>query len=221
MTRTAALPRRSTPSLGVNAPGDRRFRRPDVRPARRRRLGVWCWRAGRVVLVAGLAGAAGFGATRAIMASPLLLVGRVLVRGNARVSTAQVQKLVEDMQGQHILLVDLDEFRRRLAESPWVADATMRRLLPSTIEVRIAERTPMAIARAGARLYLVDEHGVVVDEFGPQYREYDLPIVDGLISKATNAAPIVDESRVALARRFLDALGGTGAARQRISQVDV
>ena len=29
------------------------------------------------------------------------------------------------------------------------------------------------------RLYLVDERGAVIDEFGPQYANLDLPIVDG------------------------------------------
>ena len=46
--------RRGLPVMtaGVAAPADRRFRRPDVRPARRRKLGQLAWRLGRVAIVA-------------------------------------------------------------------------------------------------------------------------------------------------------------------------
>ena len=29
-------------------------------------------------------------------------------------------------------------------------------------------------------MYLVDERGVIIDQYGPQYADLDLPIVDGL-----------------------------------------
>ena len=40
--------------------------------------------------------------------------------------------------------------------SPWVEEATLRRVLPATVEVTIRERRPMAIGRVGQALYLVD-----------------------------------------------------------------
>lgn len=220
MTRTVALPRRGTPSAGVAAPGDRRFRRPDVRPVGRRRIGLWCWQVGRVVFVVGVASAIGYGAASRILTSEWFRVGRVTVRGNVRASTIEIQSLIRDIKGEHILLVDLDDFRRRVTASPWVADATMRRLLPSTIEVRVAERTPIAIARVHERLYLLDEHGVLVDEFGPEHQEFDLPIVDGLVRQAEGGAA-VDASRAELSRRFFAALRADDSPRRRISQVDV
>ena len=68
--------------------------------------------------------------------------------------------------------------------SPWVEQAVLRRVLPSTVEVVIRERTPMAIGRIRGDLYLVDEEGLVIDEFGPNYAQFDLPIVDGLADAA-------------------------------------
>ena len=40
----------------------------------------------------------------------------------------------------NILTADLPGYRRRLLESPWVADAALRRVLPSTVEVFVSER---------------------------------------------------------------------------------
>ena len=54
---------------------------------------------------------------------------------------------------------DLAAYRRRLLESPWVADVALRRVLPSTVEVFVSERRPIGLCRLGSQLYLVDRAG--------------------------------------------------------------
>ena len=108
------------------------------------------------------------------------------MHGNVRLSSGEVQALVEDLRGSSILRVDLDAFRQRLVESPWVADVALRRVLPSTVEIFISERRPVGLCRMGPDLYLVDETGTVIDQFGPQYSEFDLPIIDGLVQPSPN-----------------------------------
>ena len=81
----------------------------------------------------------------------------------------------------------------------------------------------MAIARLGQQLYLVDERGVIIDEFGPQYREFDLPIVDGLVRRrpsrrAARSTPRGVRADRAVPRRR-SRRGRT--SRQRVSQIDV
>ena len=223
--RSGALLRRGLPaSAGVAAPGDRRFRRPDVRPGTRRTLGRWIWRACRLSIGLLIALFIGYAAIRTARTSRLLSVSHIVVRGNSRLSTSEVEALIQGIRGENILVANLDQYRRQLLDSPWVARASVRRLLPSTVEVRVVERAPMAITRLDGRLYLVDDAGVIVDEFGPQYREFDLPVVDGLIVGGPTggpAAPVVDDARAQLTRRFLDALQSAPALRQRVSQIDV
>ena len=38
----------------------------------------------------------------------------------------------------------------------------------------------MGVCRLNGQLYLVDRTGTLIDEFGPQYADLDLPIIDGL-----------------------------------------
>ena len=223
MSRAAA--RRGLPVMtaGVAAPADRRFRRPDARlPARRRKLGQLAWRLARIALIGGVVLLVVAWIGRAFLQSRLLAVSHLVVRGNTRLSTGDVQSLLDGLSGQNILRVDFADYRRRLMDSPWVADAMMWRVLPSTVGVQIVERVPMAVARLGQQLYLVDENGVIIDEFGPEYREFDLPLVDGLVRppSATGQAA-ANAAGVALTERFLDALRPQPDLRHRVSQIDV
>ncbi len=215
--------RRGLPSTsGVLAPADRHYRRPDVRPGRRRRIGQRFLQVGRLLAVAIVVAAATFWGGQAVVRSELLSVDRIVVRGNARLSTAEVETRLADLKGQHILDVDFSLYQRRLLDSPWVASVTIWRLLPSTVEVSVVERVPMAIARLGDQLYLVDRTGIIIDDFGPAYNDLDLPFVDGLMRRpAGDGASIVDAERVEVTARFLAALDAQPAIGRRVSQVDV
>jgi cell division septal protein FtsQ len=206
---------------GVAAPADRRFRRPDIRPGTRARLGQLAWRIGRLIAVLGITVAAATWAARALLDSSLLNVKHIVVHGNARLSAAAVESLLDGIHSERILTIDFEAYRKRVLDSPWVADVSMRRILPSTVELRLVERVPMAVARLGPQLYLVDRMGVIIDEFGPQYRDFDLPIVDGLVRTVGRGAPVADTARAQLTGRFLDALDTRPDFRGQISQVDV
>lgn len=217
-----AASRRGLPpaASGVAAPADRRFRRPDVRPGTRKRLGQLAWRFGKIALVIGATITAGTWSARAVLESSLLTVKHIVVYGNVRLSTTEVEALLGGIRSERILSIDFEGYRKRVMDSPWVADVSLRRVLPSTVELRVVERMPMAIARLGPQLYLVDRAGVIMDEFGPQYHDYDLPIVDGLVA-ISGGGPITDRDRVHLTGRFLESLTERPDLRKRLSQLDV
>jgi len=162
---------------------------------------------------------AGYRGVSLLVGAPALTVARLHVRGNARLSTGEVLAIVGALRGQSILRVDLPAYRERLLGSPWVHDASLRRVLPSTIEVTVVERVPMGLGRIGGRLYLIDPHGTLIDEYGPQHAEFDLPIIDGLAASRDSSA--IDPRRVALAARLLASLAPRADLSDRISQVDV
>lgn len=208
--------------MAVHAPADRRFRRKEVRPARNRRASDrrrWRTLLGLVVLA--IAGYAGQLAVRLVLSASAFQVIRITVRGNDRLATGEVLALLDGLKGESIVLADLASWRRRLLASPWVAEAAFRRELPSTIEVYISERRPMALGRLRGELYLVDERGTIIDDYGPNYVEFDLPIVDGLAVGNSEAGLAVDEARADLAARLIDALRPHKDLLRRVSQIDV
>ena len=208
--------------MSVRAPAAKNFRRARMKPGRRKgwrtRFG---WRQ-----VAGLASALvalyavyrGFDLV--VNASPIQ-VSRLIVRGNVRLSSGEVEALTEGLRGSSILLADLAAYREKLLESPWVADVAMHRVLPATVEVFISERRPVGLCRLGDDLFLVDREGVVIDQFGPRYAEFDLPIIDGLVRAPDAAKPTIDPARAELAARVIESLAGRRSLATRISQIDV
>jgi cell division septal protein FtsQ len=101
-----------------------------------------------------------------------------------------------------------------------VRDASLRRSLPSTLEIVVSERQPIGIARFKNGLYLVDESGTIIDQFGPQYADFDLPLIDGLAARSA-AGGSADEARGALAARVIESLKASREIARQLSQVDV
>jgi cell division septal protein FtsQ len=208
--------------MAVAAPADRRFRRSHVKPARRRR--AWAGRGWQLARVSAAVAVALYGVYRGaalVLSAEALHVTRITVTGNVRLSKGEVIALLDGARGQSMVTLDLERWRQRLLSSPWVETASMRRVLPGTITVQITERQPMGIGRLGDRLYLVDRTGTIIDEFGPNYADVDLPIVDGLASNPRDGAPLIDEARAALAARLLASLETRPDLAKRVSQVDV
>jgi cell division protein FtsQ len=205
----------------VAAQTDRRFRRHHVKPAQHRR--PW-----RMFTVPGLA-AFGivlvalvvflWGRAAAALAG-VLQVQHIVVHGNERVSKGEALGMLEGLRGQSLFTTDLDGWRQKLMRSPWVRDAALRRSLPSTVDVVISERAPVGVSRVGDTMYLVDERGILIDQYGPPYADLDLPIIDGLAAPSSDGSA-ADAARAELASRIITSLRARPAIAKRVSQIDV
>lgn len=205
----------------VAAPADKRFRRAHVKPSGKRRSRLrGAWIVARVVVGLTMVAYAAWRGAALVATAGSLRVTNLTVFGNQRLSTGEVLSLLDGLRGRHILGIDLGEWQQRLQSSAWVEEATLRRVLPATIEVRIRERRPMAIGRVASALYLVDANGVVVDEYGPTYADLDLPMVDGM-GGAGPGRGVMDEARVALAGRVIAGLAARPDLLGKVSLIDV
>ena len=166
--------------MAVQTRTDRRFRRAHVRPSRRRRASAARRKlAGGVAALCGIAVAAFF-LPGVLSSAGFLRVTTIAVRGQEHVSQGEILALIGPLRGQNILKADLETHRQHLMASGWVKTATLRRVLPSTIEISVEERVPVGLARLGGRLYLIDSGGTLIDEYGPRFADPGLPIIDGL-----------------------------------------
>jgi cell division protein FtsQ len=172
---------RGPTELGDEAPEGAFFRPKQRTRARRQRRGSL----GRTLLafhgaaIAALAVVAlWIGYTR-VMKSERLRVTRVEVRGGYFLSQGEVRELLGPAVGENILSLNIDDLKKRLRASPWVADASVQRTLPDTLRVEIGERSPVALAEVD-RLYLMDGNGTLIELYGPRTATFDLPIVRGL-----------------------------------------
>lgn len=208
--------------MSVKAATEKNFRRARVKPGKRRGSKRRVpWRAVRVAVVGVLVTYAVYRVCDLVVSASALQVQHISVHGNSKMSAGEIRALADGIRGKSILTADLSAYRRRLLASPWVADVGLRRVLPSTIEVFVSEREPMGLCRLQKQLYLVDRSGVVIDEFGPQYAQFDLPIIDGLVRPPSSGQPAIDERRAEFAARVLDGIAPRKDLARSISQIDV
>lgn len=208
--------------VGQAVATDKRFRRAHVKPSRKRSAGSQhAWFAVKLLIFVVVLGYTAYRGVTLVAAAPSLQIGHMVVRGHERLSTGEVLALVDGLRGQNILAVRLDEWQQKLLSSPWVERATIRRVLPSTVEITIHERRPMGIGRIGTAMYLIDGTGVIVDEYGPAYADLDLPIIDGLAALPQAGGSIVDPARAEFAARVIGALSARPEMAKQVSQLDV
>jgi cell division protein FtsQ len=142
-------------------------------------------------------------------------------QGNAHVTRAQLLSIFGEDVERNIFNVSLAERRAELERLPWVAHATVMRLLPNRMRVSIVERTPVAFVRQGSHIGLVDANGVLLDmplEAKPDAR-YSFPVVTGI----TAEEPLSTRSaRMKIYERFTTELDGSGEKiSQGLSEVDL
>ena len=207
--------------MRIAAPADKRFRRAQVRPATPRR---WkpTWRKVVMVVIAYAVAAAGlYVAADLALGAEALQIRNITVHGTERMSPGEVLAVLSGLRGQSMVSTDLESWRQKLLASPWVADAAIRRVFPGTVSVVVSEREPLGIGRIGDALYLIDQRGAIIDEFGPAYADFDLPVIDGLAAAPSPSGVLVDDGRAALAGRLLSDLRQRPDLLKRISQIDV
>ncbi len=207
--------------MPVAAPADKRFRRSHVHPGKKRNW-LPSWRTAAIVVV--VVAVVLYGAVRVagfVLGADALAVRSIAVTGTNRMPEGDVLAILDGLRGTSMVTADLEGWRQKLLDAPWVADASIRRVFPGTVAVEIAERQPLGIGQIRSALYLIDEAGIVIDEFGPKYAAFDLPIIIGLSPAAGDPDPSAAERRAALAGQVLADFQRHQDLARRVSQVDV
>jgi len=141
------------------------------------------------------------------------------ISGVQNASRAQVMDVIGENISRNIFSVPLDETKKRLEQIPWVESATVMRLLPNRLAINIRERTPVAFARIGSRIQLIDPNGVVLGMPASRQAKYSFPVIEGI----TDTEPL--SSRAAVMRiynRLVRELDSEGAHYSRdLSEVDL
>jgi len=207
--------------LGDEEP--RYLRRQKPVEIRRKKFSGRGWPFYRRVLVLSFAGVAGVTAAaygvQFLLYSPgmLLKPDQIELRGSRIVSReAVLQQFIHDRNGS-VLRVPLDTRRSQLEQIPWVESASVQRILPNRLRVELTERTPVAFARNGAELALIDAHGVILDR--PRGEDLHFPIVSGVSEDLPRDQR---EKRMQTYEEFIKDIDFVrGGSSDRVSEVDL
>jgi cell division protein FtsQ len=95
-----------------------------------------------------------------VMFTSLLGVRSVEVVGVREISPAAVIKAADIEHGTPMVRLDAEEAAARVAKLPRVFEVRVERSWPSTVQIIVTERSPVAVLRAGDKVHLIDETGL-------------------------------------------------------------
>jgi len=100
------------------------------------------------------------------------------VTGIENVTKKQIMEVMGEDIGRNIFSVPLDEQKAKLEQIPWVESASLMRFVPNRLTVAVHERVPVAFARVGPRIFLIDAGGTLMEL--PQKHKYSFPVILGM-----------------------------------------
>src|SRR5215471_7718366 len=143
----------------------------------------------------------------------------IQISGTHNVPHAQVMDVLGGDIGRNIFFIPLADRKAQLEKIPWVESASVMRFVPNHLIVEIHERTPIAFARVGSRISLIDAGGTLMELPVTSKQKYSFPVVVGMNPGeplSTRAARMKIYNDLV---RQLDAEGGHYS--QDLSEVDV
>src|SRR5947209_2630614 len=100
------------------------------------------------------------------------------VAGMENATKAQIMEVMGADIGRNIFFIPLAQQKAQLEQIPWVESASVMRFVPNRLRVEIHERTPVAFARVGPRIFLIDAGGTLMEL--PQKHKYSFPVILGM-----------------------------------------
>jgi len=98
-------------------------------------------------------------------------------------SRSKVRHVFDADFGRGILAVPLAERRRRLLAIDWIEDASVSRVWPDRLVVRIRERIPVAFVYLASSVVLIDAEGVLLEP--PPQASFTFPVLSGIREDST------------------------------------
>jgi cell division protein FtsQ len=143
--------------------------------------------------------------------SPRFAIRTVSVVGLNRVEEGRVLRQAGVKGTVNLFAVDLEGVRERVEALRWVRYATVQRLLPDTIAIKIVERTPVGLARIEGQILQFDAQAELLDR--DRGSGADFPILHGLTFDDAEMNP----KKVEIYLRIMEDLHG----KDELSEVQI
>jgi cell division protein FtsQ len=145
------------------------------------------WRRWVVIVALGLAGVsiavAGFKVRQYALTDPQFMLSSnrpdsLTIQGLDYTPETEVLRVFIGDFDHSVFSIPLAERRRRLLAIDWVEDASVSRIWPDRLLVRIRERKPVAFVIFRSGVLLIDAHGVLLEQ--PPQAHFAFPVLSGV-----------------------------------------
>ena len=127
-------------------------------------------------------------------------------------ASAKVERVFAGDFERSIFAMPLAERRRRLLAIDWVEDASVSRVWPDRLLVRIRERRPVAFVNLRSGPLLIDAQGVLLEP--PAGTRFPLPVLSGVSEE------VPETRRAGQVRAMLGLLGALADKGRDVSEVN-
>jgi cell division protein FtsQ len=107
------------------------------------------------------------------------------IQGIRYTPRSRVQRVFAGDFDHSLFLVPLGERRRRLMAIDWVEEASVSRVWPNRLVVRLTERKPVAFVLLRSGVLLIDSHGVLLEP--PPQAQFTFPVLGGVREDETES----------------------------------
>jgi cell division protein FtsQ len=105
---------------------------------------------------------------------------QIEVTGAEHVAHGHIMEVMGEDIGRNIFFIPLAQRKLQLEQIPWVESASVMRFVPNRLRIEIHERTPVAFARVGSHISLIDAGGTLM-ELGPGGKhKYSFAVIAGM-----------------------------------------
>lgn len=121
-----------------------------------------------------------------------LVVDNVRISGQIETSEVAVLDRLELQPDTALPFIDVAAARARIETLPWVKQATLRKVYPSTLKITIEERAPIALWQHDQTLSVIDANGRVMGDAGEAHGQLLRLIGKGSEKRADEALALAD-----------------------------
>jgi len=120
-------------------------------------------------------------------------IADLTVTGQNQLTKEEVLAAARVTGRSSLLFLDADATRERLKANSWIADATVRKLLPGQLQIEIKEREPFALWQKDRRVSVIADDGTVLEGFvAPQLLTLPLVVGRGAETRAKQFLALLD-----------------------------
>jgi cell division protein FtsQ len=119
----------------------------------------------------------------------------VEIRGLAAADSSPITRLIAVERHRSLLTVDAERLRAGIAALPWIAEASVEKVYPNKLVVKLEERKPYALWQDDGRVHVVDRAGkVMTDQIEERHLKLPLVVGRGANERAGEALAIIAQT---------------------------
>lgn len=150
--------------------------------------------------------------------SPIFVLRHVQVDGAVYLKKEELVRISGIYMGEPLFQLETDQVTKRLLQDLRIEEALVRRQLPSTLEITIKERMPVAIVACEYGYLDIDRQGKVIDSYRT-LKNMPIPMITGVQVRDLYIGDDVEDEMVKKILSFLQQLDD--ASLNQLSEIAI